>query len=76
MIKFLLFLICIKLGYSYPEGAPHSECTSMMPQHDVTPKECSSKYVIQSDKSKYNANEIIRSNNKYKVSFILVFLII
>ena len=64
MIKFLLFVICIKLGYSYPEGAPDIVCDSMMPNHDVPPQQCQSKYIIQSDKSEYNINETIRSNNK------------
>jgi hypothetical protein len=67
MIKFILFLICVKLGYSYPNGAPISVCNSMIPGHDVEPKQCQSKYIIQSSKSEYNSNEIIRSKIKHKV---------
>jgi hypothetical protein len=73
MIKFILFFICIQLGYSYPEGAPDSVCTSMMPGHDIVPKQCQSKYIIQSEKSEYNANEIIRSRIKYKIYFVVLF---
>jgi hypothetical protein len=75
MIKLLFFLIYIKLGCSYPQGAPNSVCTSMMPQHDVVPKQCQSKYIIQSEKSEYNPNEIIRSKMKYKIEFILFVLL-
>ena len=61
MFKFILILICITLGYSHPDGAPNIACSSMMPQHDIVPKQCQSKYIIQSDKTEYNTNEIIRS---------------
>jgi len=67
MIKFILVLICIKLGSSYPNGAPISVCTSMIPNHDVVPQQCQSKYAIQSAKSEYNSNEIIRSKIKHQV---------
>ncbi|CAF1163143.1 unnamed protein product [Rotaria sp. Silwood1] len=60
MIKFILILVCIKLGYSYPEDAPNSACTSMMLHHDVVPKQCQPKYIIQSDTSEYDINDIIR----------------
>jgi hypothetical protein len=70
MIKLILFLICIKFGYGYPEGAPTSICTSMMPHHDVVSKQCESKYIIQSEKSEYNTNEIIRSKIKYEIYLI------
>ncbi len=70
MIKLILFLICIKFGYSYPEGAPTGVCTSMMPDHDVVPKQCESKYIIQSENSEYNTNEIIPSKIKYKIYLI------
>jgi hypothetical protein len=77
MIKLILILICVKLGHSYPEGAPNSVCISMMPQHDVVPQQCQPKYIIQSDKTQYNPNEIIRSNvlNKdfiYFISFLRI----
>lgn len=71
MIKFILFLICIKFGHGYPEGAPSSVCISMMPQHDVTPKPCQSKYIIRSDKSEYDTNDRIRSKIKDQIQLIL-----
>jgi hypothetical protein len=65
MIKLILILIYVQLGHSLPGGAPDSVCTSMMPRHhDVAPKQCQSKYIIQSERSDYNTNEIIRSNLK------------
>lgn len=67
MIKFILILICVQLGHSYPEGAPNTVCTSMIPQHDVVPQQCQSKYIIESDKTQYNTNEIIRSNILNKI---------
>ncbi|UJR28575.1 hypothetical protein I4U23_009808 [Adineta vaga] len=60
MIKFILLLICIKYGYSHPDGAPDSVCDTMMPHHNVAPKQCETKYIIQSDKSVYYPNDIIR----------------
>ncbi|CAF3697979.1 unnamed protein product [Rotaria sordida] len=60
MLKFILILICIKLGYSYPEDAPNSTCITMMLYHNVVPKQCQSKYIIQSETSEYNINDIIR----------------
>ncbi|CAF3082951.1 unnamed protein product [Rotaria sp. Silwood2] len=60
MIKFILIVACIKLGYSYPEDAQNNVCTSMMPRHDAVPKQCQSRYIIQSETSEYNINDIIR----------------
>ncbi|CAF4085300.1 unnamed protein product [Adineta steineri] len=61
MFKFIVLLsICIKYGYSYPEGAPQSVCNTMMPNHDIPIQQCQPKYIIQSDKSEYNTNDIVR----------------
>ncbi|CAF4463078.1 unnamed protein product [Rotaria socialis] len=62
MIKFIFILISIKLAYGYPDGAPNSICTVMLSHHDVSPKICQPKYIIQSDTSEYDINQILRSN--------------
>jgi len=67
MIKFIFFLIFIKLANGYPSGAPSSVCISMMPEHDVAPKQCQSKYTIQSEKPEYDTNDIIRSKIKDQI---------
>ena len=64
MIRFLLVLICINYGYGYPEGAPTEICDTMMPNHHVAPKQCENKYIIETDKSEYYPDDVVRSNDK------------
>ena len=62
MIRWIFFFsISIQLAYGFPDGAPSSACISMMPQHDVSPKQCQVKYIIEADKSEYNPQDTIRS---------------
>ncbi|CAF1387689.1 unnamed protein product [Rotaria magnacalcarata] len=78
MIKFIFILISIKLAYGYPDDAPNSICTVMLPHHDVSPKICQPKYIIQSDTSEYDINQIIRitvrgsTDTDYFKGFLLV----
>lgn len=62
MIKLFLILIVINLGYGYPDGAPNDACMSMMPGHNIAPKQCQPKYIIEPEKYEYDTNGIIRSN--------------
>lgn len=61
MLKFAVFLLCIQLGYGYPEGAPGSACDSMMPEHGVLSQQCQANYLIQAEKTEFNGNDVIRS---------------
>jgi len=59
----LLFFIVlyIKSTYNYPNGAPSSTCARMIPDHNVSSEECSTKYRVQSDKLQYYTDETVRS---------------
>jgi hypothetical protein len=58
---FFFILIYIKSVHNYPTGAPALACATMTPGHGVSSQQCSSKYIIQSDKSQYNTNETVSS---------------
>ncbi|CAF1393957.1 unnamed protein product, partial [Rotaria sordida] len=44
----------------YSSGAPSSACTSMLPRHGVSSQQCSSKYLIESDKLQYHTSDTVR----------------
>ena len=82
MIKSILILfLYFQIGSSYPDGAPERVCNSMMPYHDVTPQQCHSKYVIQSNKPDFETNDIIQSTScfrkkKKETIFSFVFMLV
>ncbi|CAF3984972.1 unnamed protein product [Rotaria sordida] len=56
----LIFIsISIKSGFSHSSGAPSSACTSMLPRHGVSSQQCSSKYLIESDKLQYHTSDTL-----------------
>ncbi len=54
-------LIYIQSTHNYPNGAPSGACPTMVPGHGVNSQQCSTKYIIQSDKSQYYTNDTILS---------------
>ena len=64
MFKIILILVCVTYGEGYSNGAMNNLCTSISSQHNVIPERCKFNYIIHSETSEYNANDLIRSISK------------
>ena len=60
-----IVLIFVQHGESRSNDIPISSCQTMNPEHrTISSQPCSSKYIIQSDKSEFYTNETVRSKCK------------
>ncbi|XP_046854359.1 putative defense protein Hdd11 isoform X2 [Xenia sp. Carnegie-2017] len=69
-----LFLTLFHVARCHSDGAPDSQCVSMMPRHDVPSQTVNSPYHVKVDKTFYNDTKInvsIESLSEYIKGFLL-----